>query len=81
MGIGTYIHKEVIKIAQRYNLKKLRIGVAESNKNALMFWRQLGYIEIDRKNMIIGKTENLVIVMNYIILWARAWRILGRDNK
>lgn len=67
LGIGKYVHKEIIKVAKSYGLKKLRIGVAESNKVACIFWGKLGYEEIERKKMIIGKKENTIIVMNYII--------------
>ena len=67
LGIGKYVHQEIIKVAQSYSLKKLRIGVAESDKVACILWKELGYGEIERKNMTIGKKENTVIVMNYII--------------
>lgn len=41
--------------------------MAESNEVACIFWKKLCYEEIERKNMTIGKKENTVIVMNYII--------------
>jgi RimJ/RimL family protein N-acetyltransferase len=42
-GLGSIIHKELINFAKILYLKKLRIGVVENNKEALLFWEKVGY--------------------------------------
>ena len=65
LGVGKQFHEIIVQEAKNYGLNKIRIGVAEVNANALLFWKKLGYQEIERKTMIIGEKENVVIVMNY----------------
>ncbi len=66
LGIGKQFHETIVQKAKNYGIKRLRIGVAEVNINALLFWKKLGYEEIERKTMMIGKKENIIIVMNYV---------------
>lgn len=66
-GLGTKLHNFLLEWLAEYQAESIRIGVVEENKNALSFWKKLGYKEIDRVTMELGNKENTVIVMKYNI--------------
>lgn len=66
-GLGRKLHNLILEMIVEYQAESIRIGVVEENKNALSFWKKLGYKEIDRVTMELGTKENTVIVMKYNI--------------
>lgn len=67
-GFGRELHEAVKLWVKEMGGEKLRIGVAESNVNGYGFWRHIGYEEIKRTEpVLLGKKENIIIVMNYKI--------------
>lgn len=64
-GLGRSIHGGIMRWAATSGAKKLRIGVAEDNINALRFWTHLGYMEKDRVARRYGIKDNIVLVMEY----------------
>lgn len=66
-GLGRKLHNLLLEMIAEYKAESIRIGVVEENKNALIFWKNLGYKEIDRVTMELGNKENTVIVMKYNI--------------
>jgi len=67
-GLGNKLHNLLLEWVAEYKAESIRIGVVEENKNALFFWKKLGYKEIDRVTMTLGNKENTVIVMKYNIV-------------
>lgn len=66
--LGLWAHEQILKIAQQYQAKYLRIGVVTQNKKGLAFWQKLGYQEIKRTEpRQFGNRENIVIVMRLSI--------------
>lgn len=67
-GFGRELHEAVKLWVKEMGGEKLRIGVAESNVKGYGFWQHIGYEEIKRTEpMLLGKKENIIIVMNYKI--------------
>ena len=63
-GFGRAFYLSFEKWAQINGAKTIRIGVIEHNSRALKFWRDLGFLEIERKSpYTFGKRESALLVL------------------
>lgn len=67
-GFGKELHGAVKLWVKKMGGEKLWIGVVEDNIKGYGFWRHIGYEEVKRTGpKLLGKKENVIIVMNYEI--------------
>jgi GNAT superfamily N-acetyltransferase len=55
-GYGTALMNEVMNIAKREKLSRIEFNVYDFNKNAIKFYRKLGYV--DQRHVLEMKLEN-----------------------
>lgn len=68
-GLGKGVHKVIKEIVKGEGGEKLRVGVMEENKNALHFWRKMGYEQRKvTKPIKSGIKESKIIVMNHYLV-------------
>lgn len=66
-GLGELIHRDIIELAIKEKVSRLRIGVVEKNINALKFWKRRGYLPLKEVDVLLGKERKRVIVMALVI--------------
>lgn len=66
-GLGRRLHELLKAWVLSEQGSKLRIGVVEENRRAYKFWREMGYVEVDRVKRTYGNKEHTVISMNLFL--------------
>jgi len=66
-GLGKAINAELIRMIQKENGKKIRVGVISNNELGLMFWKSQNYFKLKESTYVNNGVENTLIVMNYVI--------------
>ena len=64
MGIGANLFQHVVDLSKEKRMKRIRIGVMESNQGALKFWSRMGFVHVDTKGPVTyGERTHMIHVM------------------
>lgn len=66
-GLAKIMHEIIVDFIMEESGDKIRIGVIDSNKSAIRFWKDLGYKEINKTRLNFGNIEHTIIMMNLLI--------------
>lgn len=62
-GIGKTVFGYAVEQAKAKGMNRIRIGVFESNENALRFWSRLGFERVDVKGPVsVGEKKHMIEV-------------------
>ena len=67
-GIGKYLFNKAIEIAMERNKEKIWLGVWEKNKNAIAFYKKMGFVHTDSHSFYMGDEEQIDIIMTKTLL-------------
>ncbi|MEI2279848.1 GNAT family N-acetyltransferase [Paenibacillus polysaccharolyticus] len=62
-GLGKYMLNEAIKIAREERKTKIWLGVWEKNKNAIEFYKKMGFMQTGAHTFSMGDEEQTDLVM------------------
>lgn len=67
-GLGKYLIDKAIEIAISHNKKNIWLGVWEKNKNAIGFYKKLGFVQTGEHAFNMGEEEQIDIIMTKTII-------------
>lgn len=62
-GLGKYLFNKALDIAIKENKKKIWLGVWEKNKNAISFYKRLGFVQTGAHSFFMGNEEQTDLIM------------------
>ncbi|MEJ3721341.1 GNAT family N-acetyltransferase [Paenibacillus polymyxa] len=62
-GLGKYLLNKAMEIALRHNKKKVWLGVWEKNKNAIAFYKKMGFVQTGAHSFYMGDEEQIDFIM------------------
>ncbi|SDZ84565.1 Ribosomal protein S18 acetylase RimI [Thalassobacillus cyri] len=62
-GLGKYLFNKVMDIAMDQNKSKIWLGVWEKNKNAISFYKRLGFVQTGTHSFFMGNEEQIDLIM------------------
>lgn len=65
--LGKYLLNKAIEIAVKYNKNKIWLGVWEKNKNAINFYKKMGFIQTGSHSFNMGDEEQTDYIMTKIV--------------
>ncbi|MEK5105733.1 GNAT family N-acetyltransferase [Cytobacillus sp. FSL K6-0129] len=63
LGLGKYLFNKAMDIAMEQNKKKIWLGVWEKNKNAISFYKTLGFTQTGAHSFYMGNEEQTDLIM------------------
>ena len=63
LGLGKYLFNKAMDIAMEQNKKKIWLGVWEKNKNAISFYKRLGFTQTGAHSFYMGDEEQTDLIM------------------
>lgn len=63
LGLGKYLFNKAMDIAMKQNKKKIWLGVWEKNKNAISFYKRLGFTQTGAHSFYMGDEEQTDLIM------------------
>ncbi|MGL6166747.1 MAG: GNAT family N-acetyltransferase [Fusobacteriaceae bacterium] len=70
-GIGSWLHKMIVKISQKKNQKKLTLSVDIKNISAQKIWKHLGYKKVEEMRVSYKYEETTIIFLEKSIFSER----------
>jgi len=67
-GLGKYLLNKAIEIAIEYNKKKIWVGVWEKNKNAIDFYKKMGFTQTGSHSFNMGDEKQIDYIMTKVVL-------------
>lgn len=67
-GLGKYLLNKSMEIAMEHSKKKIWLGVWEKNKNALAFYKKMGFVQTGAHSFNVGDEEQIDLIMNKSLL-------------
>ncbi|MFC4618907.1 GNAT family N-acetyltransferase [Camelliibacillus cellulosilyticus] len=67
-GLGKCLMNKVLEIAMKRNKKKIWLGVWEKNKNAIAFYKKMGFVQAGSHSFYMGdeKQTDIIMVKSFI---------------
>ncbi|WP_066253038.1 GNAT family N-acetyltransferase [Neobacillus drentensis] len=62
-GLGKYLLNKAMEIALERNKKKIWLGVWEKNKNAIAFYKKMGFVQTGAHSFYMGDEEQTDLIM------------------
>ncbi|PWW32446.1 ribosomal protein S18 acetylase RimI-like enzyme [Cytobacillus oceanisediminis] len=62
-GLGKYLLNKAMEIARERNKKKIWLGVWEKNKNAIDFYKKMGFVQTGAHSFYMGDEEQIDFIM------------------
>ncbi|PLT32048.1 GNAT family N-acetyltransferase [Bacillus sp. V5-8f] len=62
-GLGKYLLNRAMVIAMERNKKKIWLGVWEKNKNAIAFYKKMGFVQTGAHSFYMGDEEQMDFIM------------------
>ncbi|WP_088103034.1 GNAT family N-acetyltransferase [Halalkalibacter urbisdiaboli] len=62
-GLGKYLQNKAMEIAMERNKKKIWLGVWEKNKNAISFYKKMGFVQTGAHSFYMGDEEQIDLIM------------------
>jgi ribosomal protein S18 acetylase RimI-like enzyme len=62
-GLGKHLMNKAIEIAMKENKKKIWLGVWEKNKNAIAFYKKMGFVQTGAHPFYMGDEEQIDYIM------------------
>ncbi|PMC37848.1 GNAT family N-acetyltransferase [Bacillus sp. UMB0899] len=62
-GLGKYMINQAIELARKENKKKIWLGVWEKNKNAIGFYKRMGFVVTGEHPFYMGDEEQTDFIM------------------
>ncbi|WP_055108178.1 GNAT family N-acetyltransferase [Paenibacillus ihumii] len=66
-GLGKLLLDKAVEIAKEHNKKKVWLGVWEQNKNAIAFYKKMGFVQTGAHSFYMGDEEQKDYIMTKII--------------
>ncbi|WP_028391104.1 GNAT family N-acetyltransferase [Bacillus cihuensis] len=63
-GFGKYLINKAMEIALRQNKKIIWLGVWEKNKNAIDFYKKIGFVQTEAHSFYLGDEEQIDVIMS-----------------
>ncbi|HEK9098830.1 GNAT family N-acetyltransferase [Bacillus pfraonensis] len=67
-GLGKYLLNKAVEIAMERNKKKIWLGVWEKNKNAIAFYKKMGFIQTGAHSFYMGDEEQMDFIMTKTLI-------------
>lgn len=67
-GLGKYLINKAVEIALEQNKKKIWLGVWEKNKNAIAFYKKMGFVQTGTHSFHMGDEEQTDFIMTKSLL-------------
>ncbi|QNF29918.1 GNAT family N-acetyltransferase [Metabacillus elymi] len=67
-GLGKYLLNKAIEIAMKCNKKKIWLGVWENNKNAIAFYKKMGFVQTGTHSFYMGDEEQIDFIMTKTLI-------------
>ncbi|SDE22885.1 Ribosomal protein S18 acetylase RimI [Paenibacillus sp. UNCCL117] len=68
-GLGKYLLDQAIEIATELRKKKIWLGVWEKNKNAIAFYKKMGFVETGAHSFYMGDEEQIDFIMAKTLIY------------
>ncbi|MDY8025532.1 GNAT family N-acetyltransferase [Paenibacillus polymyxa] len=62
-GLGKYLLNKAMEISMEHNKKKIWLGVWEKNKNAIAFYKKMGFVQTGAHSFYMGDEEQIDFIM------------------
>lgn len=62
-GLGKYLLNRAVEIAREHNKEKIWLGVWEKNKNAIAFYKKMGFVQTGAHSFHMGDEEQIDFIM------------------
>jgi ribosomal protein S18 acetylase RimI-like enzyme len=67
-GLGEYLLNKAVEIAIRQNKKMIWLGVWEKNKNAIAFYKKMGFVQTGAHSFYMGDEEQIDFIMTKTLI-------------
>ena len=67
-GLGKYLINKAMEIAMERNKKEIWLGVWGKNKNAIAFYKKMGFVQIGAHSFYMGDEEQMDFIMTKTLL-------------
>ncbi|MFB5285285.1 GNAT family N-acetyltransferase [Peribacillus sp. Hz7] len=67
-GLGKYLLNKAMEIAMERNKKKIWLGVWEKNKNAIAFYKKMGFVRTGSHSFYMGDEEQMDFIMTKTLI-------------
>ena len=63
LGLGKLLLNKAIEIAMESDKKKIWLGVWEKNENAIVFYKNMGFVQTSDHSFYMGDEEQIDLIM------------------
>lgn len=64
-GVGAATYQAIVEWAKSQGVKAIRLGVVNQNKAGRRFWKRLGFVEVTRRLMHMGRKESIILTLRH----------------
>jgi diamine N-acetyltransferase len=68
LGLGKYLLNKAVEMAMEHHIKKVWLGVWEENRNAIAFYKKMGFVQTGAHSFYMGDEEQTDLIMTKTLI-------------